>query len=456
MMKKYRFGLSVLFSFLMAAVLFLGTGCGAAAAKTSVVGKWIFSSLKSGDEELTAAMLGSMDIVTLEFKADGTVSMNLDGEPTAGKWTEKDGKVTITEDESKKTDEVSLQDADTLIMKNGEDTITLLRDGSEAAKKVAATISAGTADAGSEESMSDAADSAASAGNDAAASSAAGTVSKTDAAAAESKASSSGTESSAAAGNDVTESRYQAFTFTDVTVKNTEIYNKDGVTVTTTGFTIEDYYGPSLNIQIVNNSDHDIAASVAEASVNGYMLYGQLWETVVAGKMANSQIYLPETYLEDAQISTIMEIEFRLVLENPTDYSVLDKSDVITVKTSAYGTGTQTDRSNGTEIYNSDGIRIVSLGYVTDATGNKTILLYAENTSDKYIDISADKASVDNVMTSNISYYADILPGKKAVSGITFYDTLSNPKSFSCVFSIMDNDTYETIAESPQVTISME
>jgi hypothetical protein len=65
-----------------------------------------------------------------------------------------------------------------------------------------------------------------------------------------------------------------------------------------------------------------------------------------------------------------------------------------------------------------------------------------------------DKTSVDDTMV-DASLYIDLLPGKKAVSGITFMDTLTDPSVLDCVFDIEDMATYEYIDESEHVQISM-
>lgn len=429
-MKRIRFlsGILCIAAILIAAAA--GTGCGAAASKPVFTGKWLFSAMKSDGEELTAAQLGSMEVVTLEITSDGKAKLGGDGESFTGTWTEKNGTITITDAENGLTDTGTLTDADTLELKNGADTIVLVREGSAAAKKVASGITAST---GGSESIGKSTDSS---------TAAAGTGTSSAASVPDSTKTESSSASSAASGG------------TSLTVEQSEIFSQEGVSVKVTGFAAADYYGPSLQIQIVNSSDQDLAVQVSDSSVNGYMISDQLWEEVAAGKKANAQIYMPTAYLQDAGIDTIAEMEFRLSLVKPDDYTNILTSDPITVKTSAYGSYTQPDKDGGTEVYSQDGVRIVSLGYGQDAFMNQAVMIYAENKTDKPIEVSIEKTSVDDTMT-DATLYMDILPGKKAVSGITFYETLTDPGELECVFTVEDMSNYEMIGKSEAVKISM-
>ncbi|MCI1723388.1 MAG: hypothetical protein LKM35_07980 [Lachnospiraceae bacterium] len=444
-MKKMRHFTRVLCAGGLLLAMLLQAACGAAASKPGFVGKWLFSSMESGGEKMTAAQLGSMDVVTMEFTSDGKAKLGGEGNSATGKWTEKNGTITIVDDESGQTDTGTLTDADTMVLKNGEDTITLVRDGSDAAKKIAAGIPASASAGESAAGESTTGESESSMGNEAAGGTSAESSGQTESSAASMMTESTGTASSADS---------SAFTLVPVTVENSEIFSQEGVSVSITGYSDKDYYGPALEVQIVNSSDQDIAVQTSDSSVNGYMITYQLWQEVGAGKKANSEIYLPVTYLQDAGIDTIAEMEFRLSLVNPKDYSTVVTSDPITVKTSAYGSYTQKDRDDGTELYNKDGVRIISLGYGTDAFMNQAVMIFADNQTDKSIEISVDKTSVDDTMV-DASLYIDLLPGKKAVSGITFMDTLTDPSVLDCVFDIEDMATYEYIDESEHVQISM-
>ncbi len=430
-MKKNKKVCKIFLSMLILITLCAASGCGALSAKPSFTGTWKFASMSSGGETLTAANIGSMDVVIFEITKDGKAEMNLDGNKSTGTWTEKNGTITITDSESGMNDTGTLKDKDTLVIKNEDDTITLVRVGSEAEKKVAATIgSAPSVPDGSSEAAAD------------------GSSSE------ESSSRAASPAEPAPVSSDPTGSIPSDTSGESLTVEPAEIFNQNDVTVNITGFSAADYYGPALNIQIANNSAEDITLQVSDSSVNGYMITDQLWEDVAAGKKANAQIYMPSAYLKDAGIDTVAEMEFKLNLINSADYSTTYTSDTISVKTSAYGNYVQKDRNDGQEVYNANGIRIVSLGYGTDAFMSKVIRLYAENNSDKKIEISVGKTSVDDVMVDTTAYI-DLLPGKKAVSGISFMDPLTDPKSFEGVFYIEDMNTYETIGESDHITISM-
>ncbi len=100
---------------------------------------------------------------------------------------------------------------------------------------------------------------------------------------------------------------------------DTVIVDNADITVIVTGYEIDDIWGYTANLYIVNKTDNAIMVSVEDASVNGYMLDPYYATTVSAGNSSFSSISWDETDLADNNISTINEIEFLLEVYNYDD-----------------------------------------------------------------------------------------------------------------------------------------
>lgn len=89
------------------------------------------------------------------------------------------------------------------------------------------------------------------------------------------------------------------------------IIDNDYVTVIATGYEDDAIWGYTVNLFLLNKTDKDIMFSVDEASVNGYMADPFYATEVAAGKCAFSSMSWSDTTLEDNNITTVEEIEFK-------------------------------------------------------------------------------------------------------------------------------------------------
>lgn len=88
------------------------------------------------------------------------------------------------------------------------------------------------------------------------------------------------------------------------------IIENDYITVIVTGYEVDDIFGYTVNLFLINKTDKNVMFSVDEASVNGYMADPFYAEKVNAGKCAFSSMSWSDTVLEDNDIASVEEIEF--------------------------------------------------------------------------------------------------------------------------------------------------
>ena len=93
------------------------------------------------------------------------------------------------------------------------------------------------------------------------------------------------------------------------TQANEVIYDSNGLKVTDTGLSVNDFGEININLTIENNTDKNYTFQVRDFSLNGIMFEPIFSCDVVSGKKAVDGIYLPIWSLKDIGISQAEEIE---------------------------------------------------------------------------------------------------------------------------------------------------
>ncbi len=93
------------------------------------------------------------------------------------------------------------------------------------------------------------------------------------------------------------------------TQANEVIYDSNGLKVTYTGLSVNDFGEININLTIENNTDKDYTFQVRDFSLNGIMFEPIFSCDVVSGKKAVDGIYLPLWSLKDIGISQAEQIE---------------------------------------------------------------------------------------------------------------------------------------------------
>lgn len=88
------------------------------------------------------------------------------------------------------------------------------------------------------------------------------------------------------------------------------IIDNDYVSVIVTGYEIDDIFGYTVKLFLINKTDENVMFSVDEASVNGYMADPFYAKEVKARKCAFSSMQWSDTILEESNIDDVEEIEF--------------------------------------------------------------------------------------------------------------------------------------------------
>lgn len=118
----------------------------------------------------------------------------------------------------------------------------------------------------------------------------------------------------------------------------TVVLDRDGIKVVALGLEKEDqsagdniYYCYNLNLYIENNSDYSVSVVPDEIYINNFMINSFMHCAVLPGKVAFDKICFSKDELEYSNITSIDNLEFRLVVSDADTYKKLFESEIISL-----------------------------------------------------------------------------------------------------------------------------
>lgn len=102
------------------------------------------------------------------------------------------------------------------------------------------------------------------------------------------------------------------------------IIDNEYVSVIVTGYEIDDIWGYTVNLFLINKSDKEVMFSVSDASVNGYMADPFYAASVMPGKCSFSSMAWSDSVLEENSISEVEEIEFSFRAYDSSEFTSED------------------------------------------------------------------------------------------------------------------------------------
>ena len=248
-------------------------------------------------------------------------------------------------------------------------------------------------------------------------------------------------------------------TVTAANIKETVIFDKDGVKVTAKSILYDGWNGPEIKVLIENNTSEDIVVQSRNFSVNGLMIDPILSATVAAGKKANDTISISESDLELSKITTIKDIEFDLLVLNADNWKTIMKEQGIKLQTNA---------KNYVQKYNEAGILAVDQDdvkiYVLKKDGKSSsigedVYVYVENNTSENIVVQVRDVSVNGFMIDPV-FSSDIAAGKKIYDTMTFFDSqleendIKDIEEIELNFLVYNADSWKTIFKTDTKKIS--
>ena len=220
--------------------------------------------------------------------------------------------------------------------------------------------------------------------------------------------------------------------------------------------------GPEVGILVENESEKNVLVTTDLLSVNGYMMqYSSLYTEVAAGKKANDTLTLGSSELKQSGIETVADLQFYIKVSDADTWDVLEKSELITLSTSAAGLEQPVD-DTGDVLYEGNGIRVVCKGLKQDIIWDGTLVFYMENNSGAPISVYAENVSVNGFM-QNVSLWSDLRDGTRLIDGMSLWDlsdlgleSIDDVETIEFNLRIVHADTWDEIATTDVITLSFQ
>ena len=244
-----------------------------------------------------------------------------------------------------------------------------------------------------------------------------------------------------------------------VSIEEQVVLDRDGIVVTAKEYVSDSIWGEGIKFLIENNTDKTVTVGCNALIVNNYMISDLFVGEVAPGKKANEVMYLSSSELKAAGIDTVGQVEIYFHVYDSETYKDIFDSDCVTIKTSEFANMDTKVNDEGTELYHSNGIRIVGKTVNEDSFWGTAILLYCENTSGKNVGISVEEMSINGFMINPI-FSTTVYNEKRVFDEITIFSSDMEENGITAIeevelkFHIYDADTYRTIADSDTITFS--
>lgn len=247
---------------------------------------------------------------------------------------------------------------------------------------------------------------------------------------------------------------------TAATIESTVLVEQDGIVITAQELVEDEIFGTGVKLLIENQSSENQTIGCDYAVVNDFMMTSLLFSAdVAAGKKANETLYFSDPAMKGADITTIADMSFVFYSFDPNTYERRFTTQEVPLSTSASGKYEQPIPTDGQELYNQDGIRIVGRYVDEDDFWGTSVVLFIQNTSDTDMVISCDNMSINGFMVT--PYLSALVnSGKMSLSNITILSAdleqngIEKVSDIELTFKGLNPETYQTIFETDAITFS--
>lgn len=221
-------------------------------------------------------------------------------------------------------------------------------------------------------------------------------------------------------------------------VKGSVLFDRDGITVTTTGWTTDPTDAnayPVIGLDIQNNGEKDLCLGVTDGIVNGFMnqlnlielyqedgqYYGANYAFSLTIPAGGSGEYLLGVNQWTLALSggVIGEIQMAFTLAEDEFTVPYYTADPVTLVTENEPEAVDLD-AVGTVAADTDQVKIVFAGQDYDTYFGPTVTVYVENKTNQRIGLAAEAADADGVECDSIYYSAALAPGARSVEEMCF------------------------------------
>lgn len=205
-----------------------------------------------------------------------------------------------------------------------------------------------------------------------------------------------------------------------IKINETVLIDDDTLTITALEYLNEKDTDDTLKLRIENKSESDLYVQMDRAELNGYTVTPYLYESVTAGKKANSSVYMDNYSLKEAGIEKIGTIKLSFYTTNADGYTTLQKYEPVVLETNYAGKEDVNNTIGGETLYDENNLVIEAKYFEKDDYDQPYLFFYFENNTDELHTFSLENLSVNGCMINNYHVrYANA--HSKAVYIVTIY-----------------------------------
>jgi len=247
-----------------------------------------------------------------------------------------------------------------------------------------------------------------------------------------------------------------------------ELYNENGVSMVSQALITNSEGEQAFLLELVNNSSEMVNVALCNPAVNGVGLYGSTWTTDTIRPGARCIMEAEVTAMLDGTCWELLGLGEVHTFSGDIILKDDEYTEVVAPKEIQIALSTETPVPNitGTEVYNENGVRIISKGIVEDSfdlSDDLHMVFLAENQSGALVTIgdAYDTFSLNGYMSDCIMYAGVLPPGRYAVLDVQISEWnleecgITSPEDITEAeigFEIRNKD-YKLLAE-PVVSVS--
>lgn len=237
------------------------------------------------------------------------------------------------------------------------------------------------------------------------------------------------------------------------------IYDSNGIRITVKGMEEDTKAGARIRVLVENGTDRNVVFSGDLFVVNGVTVPGYLYAQAAAGTKSNAAIELYSDSLAAAgirEIGTIRGFDTRVVDTDTYDTIAQVPMELET----AYGQNLRYQpEETGVELYSVEGVTVIAQ-VISEEFYGKTARLLVKNETDRDIILEAEHISV-NGFTVDAWLYDTVYARTVRFCQLDLYETgleengIEQIETITFSLNILDEKTYDTLAESGPLTVEV-
>lgn len=254
------------------------------------------------------------------------------------------------------------------------------------------------------------------------------------------------------------------------TVEEQVLFDEKGVSVIVNGLMDSPTYGKGVVVTFVNKTMKTLTFDCKKMIINGIMAPDLFGDRVQPGDSVEFGAYFGTALYDYLDIDNVGEIQFEFDCYDTVDYKSVYRSELISVKTSAYDEMDTEVSFDGKKVFEDYGVTIYGK-MASDELFNQALLLYVENSTDKELLFKADGVTIDGEFNeflypftmcenSNYLFYLEFLEEEEYVEETTGEPT-EEPElvfvgdEFIIDFEIYDRADVSLIGKTGPIKLNM-